>query len=66
MRTAFLLPCVLQRIEDLLLVKELNSRLFNNAISDNLLHMALTTRAVEIEYDYERLEILGESLTLEL
>ncbi|KAK1236744.1 Dicer-like protein 1 [Marasmius sp. AFHP31] len=62
MRTALLLPCVLQRIEDFLLVKELNSRLFNNAISDGLLHMALTTRAVEIEYDYERLEILGDSI----
>ncbi|KAL0070846.1 Dicer-like protein 1 [Marasmius tenuissimus] len=62
MRTALLLPCVLQRIEDFLLVKELNSRLLSNAISDGLLHMALTTRAVEIEYDYERLEILGDSI----
>ncbi|KAL0570757.1 Dicer-like protein 1 [Marasmius crinis-equi] len=62
MRTALLLPCILQRMEEFLLVKEMNARLFSHTLPDNLLHMALTTRSVEIEYDYERLEILGDSI----
>ncbi|KAF9263493.1 ribonuclease III, partial [Marasmius fiardii PR-910] len=61
MRSAFLLPCILQRMEEFLLVKEFNSRLFSHGLSDNLLHMALTAESAEIEYDYERLEILGDS-----
>ncbi|KAG7097058.1 hypothetical protein E1B28_004446 [Marasmius oreades] len=61
MRSVFLLPCILQRMEEYLLVKELNARLFNHALSDTLLHMALAAPSAEIEYDYERLEILGDS-----
>ncbi|KAK7049611.1 Dicer-like protein 1 [Paramarasmius palmivorus] len=61
MRTTLLIPCVLQRIDEFLLVKELNARLFSNIIPDDLLHVALTTRSAGLEYDYERLEMLGDA-----
>ncbi|KAF5387826.1 hypothetical protein D9615_000336 [Tricholomella constricta] len=61
MRTARLLPSITRRIDDLLLVKELNARLFDHAISDKLLHMALCTPSCGVEYDYERLELLGDA-----
>ncbi|KAG5644065.1 hypothetical protein DXG03_009155 [Asterophora parasitica] len=61
MRTMRLLPSITRRIDDLLLVKELNARLFDHAISDTLLHTAITTPSCGIEFDYERLEILGDA-----
>jgi len=54
-----LLPCILRRIDDYLLVKELNARIFGHSINDQFLHMALSTPSAGIEYDYERLELLG-------
>uniref|UniRef100_A0A0W0FCG8 RNase III domain-containing protein n=1 Tax=Moniliophthora roreri TaxID=221103 RepID=A0A0W0FCG8_MONRR len=61
MRTALLIPCILQRIDEFLLIKELNVRLFSSTIPDTLLHAALTTRSAGLEHDYERLEMLGDA-----
>ena len=47
------------RIDEILLVKELNARMFDNVIREDLLREALTPPAAEAEYNYERLEILG-------
>lgn len=62
MRTALLLPSIHKRIDEYLLVKELNTKLFNNKIKDELLHVALTAPAAGLEFDYERLELLGDYL----
>jgi len=47
------------RIDEILLVKELNARMFDNAIREDLLREALTPPVAEAGYNYERLEILG-------
>lgn len=60
MRTALLLPSITRRLDDLLLVKELNAKYFDNAISEPLLHMALCAPSAVVEYNYERLELLGK------
>lgn len=60
LRTALLLPSITRRVDDLLLVKELNAKYFNNAISEQLLHMALCAPSAAVEHDYERLELLGK------
>ena len=64
LRTAFVLPSVLHKIDSLLLVKDLNATIFNNALSDDLLSMAITCPSAGMEFDYERLELLGTSLPL--
>ncbi|KAE9410383.1 hypothetical protein BT96DRAFT_961824 [Gymnopus androsaceus JB14] len=60
-RTALLLPCIMRRLDDFLLVKELNAGLFNHCVSDELLHATLSASSAGIEYDYERLEMLGDA-----
>jgi endoribonuclease Dicer len=60
-RTVHLLPAVMHRIDELLLVKELNSCLFGRLISDDLLLQAITAPSCGTHYDYERLEWLGDS-----
>jgi len=47
------------RIDEILLVKELNARMFDNVIREDLLREALTPSAAEAESSYERLEIFG-------
>ena len=47
------------RIDETLLVKELNARMFDNVIREDLLREALTPPGAEAEFNYERLEILG-------
>jgi endoribonuclease Dicer len=59
MRTLSLLPSVMKRIEDTLIIRELNAMYFNNEINENLLHAAITTPSAGLEFDYERLELLG-------
>ena len=59
MKTAMLLPSITRRLDDLLLVKEMNARFFDHAIREDLLHNALCTPSAGLEYDYERLELLG-------
>jgi len=47
------------KIDEILLVKELNARMFDNVIREDLLREALTPPGAEAEFNYERLEILG-------
>jgi endoribonuclease Dicer len=47
------------KIDETLIVKELNARMFDNIIREDLLREALTPPGAEAEYNYERLEILG-------
>ena len=49
------------KIDEALLVKELNARMFDNIIREDLLREALTPPGAEAECSYERLEILGNS-----
>jgi hypothetical protein len=58
-RTALALPSILTRIDEALLVKEANARMFDNVIREDLLRAALTPPGAEVESNYERLEILG-------
>ncbi|KAJ4481439.1 hypothetical protein C8J55DRAFT_560005 [Lentinula edodes] len=60
-RTALLLPCIMRRLDDFLLVKELNAGLFSHCVSEGLLHAAISAPSAGIEYDYERLELLGDA-----
>jgi endoribonuclease Dicer len=62
-RTALLFPSIIRRLDSFLLVKELNARFFNHQISETLLDMAITTPSTRMEYDYERLEFLGQYLS---
>ncbi|CDO74080.1 hypothetical protein BN946_scf185043.g130 [Trametes cinnabarina] len=60
-RTLWLLPSIMTRIDGCLLVKELDAKLFHLSISEQLLLVALTTRAAWTEHNYERLEFLGDA-----
>lgn len=60
LRTALLLPSITRRIDDFLLVKELNAKFFDHAIIEHQLHAAISAPAAGVEFDYERLELLGE------
>ena len=51
------------KIDEILLVKELNARMFDNVIREDLLRDALTPPAAEAGFNYERLEILGEYMS---
>ncbi|KAF8974226.1 hypothetical protein BDZ97DRAFT_3979 [Flammula alnicola] len=59
--TAMLLPSIMRRINDLLLVKELDARFFDHAVREDLLHIAICAPSAGLEYDYERLELLGDA-----
>jgi hypothetical protein len=48
------------KIDETLLVMELNARMFDNVIREDLLREALTPLAAEAGFNYERLEILGD------
>ncbi|KAF9469115.1 hypothetical protein BDZ94DRAFT_1208489 [Collybia nuda] len=58
---ALLLPSITRRIDDFLLVKELNTKYFDNTISEELLYMAICAPSAAVEHDYERLELLGDA-----
>ena len=60
-RTVLLLPSILRRIDDILLVKELNAKYFDHSIDEHQLLVALSAPSAGLEFDYERLELLGES-----
>lgn len=62
LRMALLLPSITRRLDDLLLVKELNAKFFDNCITERLLHTAVSAPSASVEFDYERLELLGELL----
>jgi endoribonuclease Dicer len=59
MRTLTLLPSIMKRVDDALLVRELNAMYFNNEIEETALHAAITAPSASVEVDYERLELLG-------
>lgn len=50
----------MRRLDDFLLVKELNAGLLSHCVSEGLLHAAISAPSAGIEYDYERLELLGK------
>lgn len=54
-----MLPSILRRVDELLIVRELNVKLFNNSIREHELLAAITSPAALAERDYERLELLG-------
>lgn len=58
-RTAMLLPSITHMMERMLIAKELNAKLLNNAIVEDYLLAALSPPIAALEYDYERLELLG-------
>ena len=58
-RTALLLPSITKRIEDFLIVHELNANLFGYSIHENLLLSAISAPSAGFEVDYERLEFFG-------
>lgn len=60
-RTALLLPSVMRRIDDMLLVTELNAALFDHSINETQLHAAISAPSACAEFDYERLELLGDA-----
>ena len=51
----------MRRIDDMLLVTELNAALFDHSIQDDLLHAAVSAPSACTEFDYERLELLGDA-----
>ena len=55
-----MLPSILRRVDELLIVKELNTKLFDDSIHERELLAALTSPAALAERDYERLELLGK------
>ncbi|KAF6762700.1 hypothetical protein DFP72DRAFT_1060951 [Ephemerocybe angulata] len=60
-RTVALLPSILTKIDDMLVVKEMNNHFFHNSIREELLCEATTTVSAGMDQDYERLELLGDS-----
>ena len=50
------------KVDETLLVKEINARMFDNVIREDLLREALTPPGAEAESNYERLEILGNEI----
>ncbi|KAI0347065.1 ribonuclease III [Trametopsis cervina] len=60
-RTALLLPSITHMLERMLLAKELNAKYFNSAITDEHLLAALSPPMANVEYNYERLELLGDA-----
>ncbi|KAK0195664.1 hypothetical protein F5146DRAFT_1026528 [Armillaria mellea] len=60
-RTGFLFPSIMENINHILLVKELNANFFGHSVAEDLLRMAITAPSVVLAYDYERLELLGDS-----
>jgi endoribonuclease Dicer len=62
LRSVLLLSSVMRRIDEFLLVKELNIQLLNDIVPDDLLHSAITPASAKLEHNYERLEMLGSFL----
>jgi endoribonuclease Dicer len=51
----------MRRIDDMLLVTELNAALFDHSIQEHHLHAAVSAPSACTEFDYERLELLGDA-----
>lgn len=55
-----MLPSLLTELDQLLLVSELNIRVFNGRLDPALVRIALTTPSACLDEDYQRLELLGD------
>ncbi|KAI5124869.1 hypothetical protein M0805_007301 [Coniferiporia weirii] len=60
-RSATLLPSITSRLDDVLLIKELNAKYFDHSIAEPQLHAAVSSPSAAVEFDYERLELLGDA-----
>jgi hypothetical protein len=58
-KSAAAFPSILLRINELLIVQQLNHALFSGKICEKLLRVASTPPAAGADVNYERLEILG-------
>lgn len=58
-RTASLIPSIVSKLDDILLVKELNAKYFDHSVDEYQLLAAVSSPATLIDVDYERLELLG-------
>ncbi|OBZ71925.1 Endoribonuclease Dicer 1 [Grifola frondosa] len=56
-----LMPSITSKIDDLLLVKQVNAKFFQHIIEEDYLLAALSPPAAWVEHDYERLELLGDA-----
>jgi endoribonuclease Dicer len=59
LRMGYLLPSITRKIDELLLVKQLNAKLLDHCVKDDLLAIATSSPLAGNNYDYERLELLG-------
>lgn len=55
----FLLPSIMRKIDEFLLVKQLNAKILCHGVRGDLLMMATASPLAGNDYDYERLELLG-------
>ncbi|KAL5508450.1 DCL1_2 [Sanghuangporus vaninii] len=60
-RTACLLPSILSKLDDILLIKELNAKYFDHSIAESQLLAAVSSPSTLADVDYERLELLGDA-----
>ncbi|KAH8106181.1 hypothetical protein BXZ70DRAFT_1004461 [Cristinia sonorae] len=60
-RTFLLLPSIIFRVDQLLVMTELNDCLFDNKLSAQELLLATTPVSAHGDFDYERLEFLGDA-----
>jgi len=58
----YLLPSIMRRIDEFLLVKQLNAKILNHCVRDDLLVIATASPIACNEYNYERLELLGKQV----
>lgn len=55
----YLLPSIMRKVDDFLLIKQLNAKILDHCVRDDLLLMATASPLAGYDYDYERLELLG-------
>ncbi|KAF8322084.1 hypothetical protein DL93DRAFT_2051002 [Clavulina sp. PMI_390] len=60
-RTALLFPSIIRRVDDYLLVKELNAKVFDNWLQEKAVLTAITAPSAAVEFDFERQELLGDA-----
>ncbi|EIN10713.1 ribonuclease III [Punctularia strigosozonata HHB-11173 SS5] len=60
-KTGLYLPSLARRIDEMLLVKELNAEILHDLVGEQLLLEAITPPSASAEFNYERLELLGDA-----
>jgi endoribonuclease Dicer len=58
----YLVPSIMHKIDEFLLVKQLNAKYLDHCVRDDLLIMATSSPLAGNDYNYERLELLGISI----